>query len=94
MAINFACIPIILLFYPETKGVSLEDMGYLFHSDNNNNNNNNNQGRLPGPLSTCFRNTHDSDNEEQEEDQEAGGNTEPANRFITAITKPFPENGR
>ncbi|KAI0517917.1 general substrate transporter [Xylaria bambusicola] len=32
MAINFACIPIILLFYPETKGVSLEDMGTLFNS--------------------------------------------------------------
>ncbi|KAI0969636.1 general substrate transporter [Xylaria arbuscula] len=30
MAINFACIPIILLFYPETKGVSLEDMDILF----------------------------------------------------------------
>ncbi|KAI0483777.1 general substrate transporter [Xylaria cf. heliscus] len=30
MAINFACIPIILLFYPETKGVSLEDMDLLF----------------------------------------------------------------
>ncbi|KAJ8125570.1 hypothetical protein O1611_g8068 [Lasiodiplodia mahajangana] len=30
MAINFICIPIILLFYPETKGVSLEDMDLLF----------------------------------------------------------------
>ncbi|KAF2967445.1 hypothetical protein GQX73_g6144 [Xylaria multiplex] len=30
MAINFACIPIILLFYPETKGVPLEDMDLLF----------------------------------------------------------------
>ncbi|KAI1309172.1 general substrate transporter [Xylaria venustula] len=32
MAINFACIPIILLFYPETKGVSLEDMDILFQN--------------------------------------------------------------
>ncbi|KAI0878611.1 general substrate transporter [Hypoxylon argillaceum] len=30
MTINFICIPIILLFYPETKGVSLEDMDILF----------------------------------------------------------------
>ncbi|KAI0864109.1 general substrate transporter [Xylaria cubensis] len=30
MAINFACIPIILLFYPETKGVPLEEMDLLF----------------------------------------------------------------
>ncbi|KAI0534318.1 general substrate transporter [Xylaria digitata] len=30
MAINFACIPIILLFYPETKGIPLEDMDLLF----------------------------------------------------------------
>ncbi|KAI1809515.1 general substrate transporter [Poronia punctata] len=30
MAINLACIPIILLFYPETKGLSLEDMDSLF----------------------------------------------------------------
>ncbi|KAI1827079.1 general substrate transporter [Xylaria intraflava] len=32
MAINLACIPIILKFYPETKGVSLEDMDALFAS--------------------------------------------------------------
>ncbi|KAI0408497.1 general substrate transporter [Xylaria palmicola] len=32
MAINFVCIPIILLFYPETRGVSLEDMDPLFAS--------------------------------------------------------------
>ncbi|KAI3321394.1 general substrate transporter [Xylariaceae sp. AK1471] len=31
MAINFACIPIIILFYPETKGLSLEDMDTLFN---------------------------------------------------------------
>ncbi|KAI1757969.1 general substrate transporter [Xylaria castorea] len=30
MAINFVCIPIILLFYPETKGVPLEEMDLLF----------------------------------------------------------------
>ncbi|KAI0164127.1 general substrate transporter [Xylariaceae sp. FL1272] len=30
MAINFICIPIILLFYPETKGRALEDMDALF----------------------------------------------------------------
>ncbi|KAI0912638.1 general substrate transporter [Ustulina deusta] len=38
MAINFACIPILLLFYPETKGVSLEDMDVLFQNQ-----------RLPSP---------------------------------------------
>ncbi|KAI8628401.1 general substrate transporter [Xylariaceae sp. FL1651] len=31
MVINFACIPIILLFYPETKGRPLEDMDVLFN---------------------------------------------------------------
>ncbi|RYP73528.1 hypothetical protein DL771_003567 [Monosporascus sp. 5C6A] len=31
MGINFACIPIIYLFYPETKGRSLEDMDFVFH---------------------------------------------------------------
>ncbi|RYP86786.1 hypothetical protein DL770_004857 [Monosporascus sp. CRB-9-2] len=31
MSINFACIPIIYLFYPETKGRSLEDMDFVFH---------------------------------------------------------------
>ncbi|RYO82765.1 hypothetical protein DL764_009558 [Monosporascus ibericus] len=32
MGINFACIPIIYLFYPETKGLSLEDMDFIFHA--------------------------------------------------------------
>ncbi|KAJ2970289.1 hypothetical protein NUW58_g9741 [Xylaria curta] len=32
MAINLVCIPIILFLYPETKGVSLEDMDLLFGS--------------------------------------------------------------
>ncbi|KAI5860907.1 general substrate transporter [Durotheca rogersii] len=31
MAVNFVCIPIILLFYPETKGWPLEDMDLLFN---------------------------------------------------------------
>ncbi|RYP52073.1 hypothetical protein DL768_002756 [Monosporascus sp. mg162] len=31
MSINFACIPMIYLFYPETKGRSLEDMDFVFH---------------------------------------------------------------
>ncbi|KAI2627648.1 general substrate transporter [Hypoxylon sp. NC1633] len=30
MAVNFVCIPIIVLFYPETKGRPLEDMDLLF----------------------------------------------------------------
>lgn len=32
MAINLVCIPIIWLFYPETKHRSLEDMEVLFNS--------------------------------------------------------------
>lgn len=32
MAINLACVPVIYLFYPETKGRALEDMGVLFGS--------------------------------------------------------------
>ncbi|KAI5919553.1 general substrate transporter [Camillea tinctor] len=32
MAINFICVPIIFLFYPETKGRPLEDMDVLFNS--------------------------------------------------------------
>ncbi|KAI0021732.1 general substrate transporter [Xylariomycetidae sp. FL0641] len=31
MAVNFACVPIIILFYPETKGRPLEDMDVLFN---------------------------------------------------------------
>ncbi|KAI0173103.1 general substrate transporter [Hypoxylon sp. FL1284] len=31
MAVNFVCIPIIVLFYPETKGRPLEDMDFLFN---------------------------------------------------------------
>ncbi|KAI0377350.1 general substrate transporter [Hypomontagnella monticulosa] len=31
MAVNFVCIPIIILFYPETKGRPLEDMDLLFN---------------------------------------------------------------
>ncbi|KAH9883408.1 general substrate transporter [Xylariomycetidae sp. FL2044] len=31
MAINFICIPIIVIFYPETKGHALEDMDLLFN---------------------------------------------------------------
>ena len=30
MAINLACVPVIYLFYPETKGRALEDMDALF----------------------------------------------------------------
>jgi MFS family permease len=30
MAVNLVCIPIIILFYPETKGRALEDMDELF----------------------------------------------------------------
>jgi hypothetical protein len=30
MAINLVCVPIIYLFYPETKNRSLEDMDVLF----------------------------------------------------------------
>jgi hypothetical protein len=31
MAINLACIPIVYLFYPETKQRTLEDMEVLFN---------------------------------------------------------------
>lgn len=31
MALNAVCIPVIWLFYPETKGLSLEEMDGLFH---------------------------------------------------------------
>ncbi|KAI2607775.1 general substrate transporter [Hypoxylon fragiforme] len=31
MAVNFICIPIIVVFYPETKGRALEDMDLLFN---------------------------------------------------------------
>ena len=30
MAVNLVCVPIIWLFYPETKGRALEDMDELF----------------------------------------------------------------
>ncbi|RBQ94153.1 hypothetical protein VDGD_20326 [Verticillium dahliae] len=30
MVVNVLCIPIILIFYPETKGIALEDMDALF----------------------------------------------------------------
>ena len=30
MAVNLVCVPIIWIFYPETKGRSLEDMDALF----------------------------------------------------------------
>ena len=30
MAVNVVCIPVIILFYPETKGRALEDMDELF----------------------------------------------------------------
>jgi Sugar (and other) transporter len=33
MAINFVCIPIIYLFYPETKNRTLEDMEVLFNKN-------------------------------------------------------------
>lgn len=32
MAVNLVCVPIIWIFYPETKGRSLEDMDALFSS--------------------------------------------------------------
>ncbi|KAI0600984.1 general substrate transporter [Biscogniauxia sp. FL1348] len=32
MTVNFICVPIIFLFYPETKGRPLEDMDVLFNS--------------------------------------------------------------
>ncbi|KAI1198820.1 general substrate transporter, partial [Nemania serpens] len=54
MAINFVCIAIILLFYPETKGVSLEDMDLLF------NNNINTNGRLPRTTITTAAAAADS----------------------------------
>lgn len=30
MAINLVCVPVVYIFYPETKGRSLEDMDVLF----------------------------------------------------------------
>jgi hypothetical protein len=32
MAINLFCVPVVYLFYPETKGRALEDMDVLFGS--------------------------------------------------------------
>ena len=36
MVINLACVPVIYLFYPETKGRALEDMDALFGGSSGN----------------------------------------------------------
>ncbi|KAL0469634.1 general substrate transporter [Neurospora intermedia] len=61
VAVNLACVPIIFLLYPETKGRPLEDMEVLFGGY---------EGGNPSTTSLLLADEREDGNEEDEEDEE------------------------